>query len=79
MKLYRVHYYEPTDGSQGYGWASSLRRARWLLRDFHTHNRVSREEQKVQQEGAIKAIEVTLTKTGVLALLNEFASYPDNG
>lgn len=67
MKLYRVHYSRDDDPNEsaGYSWHSSKEAAK-----------------KAGRNGAgvrVDAFEFECNKSGVIELLNQVASYPDNG
>lgn len=74
MRFYRLHDYSPQDGSAGYEFftskAEAERKARELF-DPERHGDKSAIE--------IEAVDVVPTKAGILAVLNAYASHPNNG
>ena len=66
MKLYRVEYFLSADDneSQGFAWFSS---------------RAIAERTAGTKKTKPLAVEFSPTKAGILALLNQYASHPDNG
>jgi hypothetical protein len=73
MKLYRVHLWSGGDGSGGYSFHASRKDAAKAMRAWQEETGGKADFQ------AIQAIEVNLTKPGILYALNIFASHPDNG
>jgi predicted secreted protein len=78
MKLYRVHLRVDGGSSAGYVWRTSYREALKVARADY-------EEDPTQFSGdydpgrSIQTVTVVLSKPGILAALQQFASYPDNG
>lgn len=73
MRLYRVTYSHEGGTSKGYGWFSSYRVARAAVAEFR------RATQHEDGDASVEPVEIPLTKAGVLAALNFWATYPDNG
>lgn len=72
MKFYRVHYYSFANGSDGYGWFTSRRKAETAAAGFH-----KREPEADRPE--VEVVEVNPTKREMLAALEQYASHADNG
>lgn len=72
MKIYRLHVRENQAGSVGYTFFTSKGAAEKAKRDAEQGINVA----AVRIDGPYG---IELTKTGVLAALNHYASHPDNG
>ena len=82
VKFYRVGYSREGGNSGGYAWFTSRAEAVKAAKadqaqepdeyDYGTHG-------KIPITQMIDEIEVKPTKTGILRLLNDYASHPDNG
>lgn len=66
MRVYRVHNYDDAEGSFGFKFVASKKEAERLKREFGS-------------DWEVEAIRFQPTKAGILALLNVWASHPDNG
>ena len=73
MKIYQNNYTEPDGESSGKEYFASKREARKAFREKSKEAYYGNDLQR-----AIP-IEFTLTKKGVISMLNRHASYPDNG
>ena len=78
MRFYRVLYFDQHHAGHGYAWFTSRVEAQW---DIVRWKRDQREETKSAGEfvkdagGDVDVIEITPTKKGILAALNEHASH----
>lgn len=67
MKLYRVHHADYGGiGSAGFSWHTTRRDAEKAKRESGA-------------DSSVEAIEIKLTKAGILKLLRRYADHPDNG
>lgn len=73
MDIFRVSYSTSLASSLGFEWFTSLTAAQKAQRQF--------EKRKDHEDpvAEILKIELKTTKADVVALLNKFASHPDNG
>lgn len=89
MKLYRVHMTTMEEGSNGFEWYSSKAAAERAASKFVRNNQPEDEKEDYYANLArrvnapdrpeVEAVEFPTTKAGILALLNAYASHPDNG
>lgn len=73
MRVYKLHITDPVEGSCGFLWRRNLKDAREARRHL------IRNEGHSLRDIDIAAIEFTPDKEGILWLLNNHASHPDNG
>jgi hypothetical protein len=76
MKFYRVDLYTDEEGSEGYAWFTSKREATAKKAEY---SRDARQQERNPSKTTIEEINVTPTRTGILEILNSYASHPDNG
>ena len=79
MKFYRIHLYDPVDGSRGYEWFTSKQDAKKAARTFEGILEVETKLVKEEVEVEIKKVEIKATRIGILSALRQYASHPDNG
>lgn len=72
MKIYRASFRDDFNEHKGYQYFTSKTKA-GLIQKKHNNklDKVNREE--------VEEIEFTLSKAGIISLLNQYASHPDNG
>ncbi len=72
MKLYRLHLHVEMGCSGGFEFFTSRREAERRKRELDAQN-------DPVDAAEIDEIEITPTKSGILAALNRYADHPDNG
>lgn len=73
MRFYKVHFYSDTEGSQGFAWFTVHRKAAAAAAKF----RETAKEYNPQPD--IETVDIEPTKRRILALLECYATHPDNG
>lgn len=73
--IYRVHYNDSADGSQGFGYFSALREAEKALREW----RRDAPETRGPEAADIDKRPAPRTKGEVLDMLHQWATHADNG
>lgn len=74
MTLYRVVYHHEGGTSRGYGWHTSRRAADAAAAEFR------RRTKDEDGDASVQRIDAPLsTRTAIVAFLNHYAAYPDNG
>lgn len=71
MRFYRVHYTTDCGSSAGYDWFTCRRKAEQEARAWRRDN--------PDETTAIRAVEVSPTRAGILRALNLYGSHCDNG
>jgi hypothetical protein len=71
--IYRVHFYDEADGSQGFAYHTNRRDADRVLAAWKA------DAPDMRTAAAVEAIETPRNKAGWLALLRQFGSHADNG
>lgn len=72
MKVYRVSVRRPDSEHAGYEYFSNKRKAKGVQAEANKGN-------PPYSRGEVEEMDLTLTKKGVMAFLNAYATYPDNG
>ena len=75
MTLYRVHFYTHKDSSVGFRWSRFPAAAQKLLEEFQAYTGSDYDSGRSR----IESIEVDLSTSGILNLLNCYAKHPNNG
>lgn len=74
MIVYRVHFYQHAESSQGFRWFSSEREARSMA-----HAWKKSVPKRDWPDPTVDKLDCPTHKAGLLEFLNRFASHPDNG
>jgi hypothetical protein len=74
--IYRVHYFDACDGSQGFSYHGSRRDAEQARAEYLRH---LRPEDRHFAEIEIDALKTPKTKAQIIRLLSQVASHNDNG
>lgn len=74
MRIYRVELFSEADSSRGSEFFGSMREAKRRLAEWRRQA-----EDDYDDRTDITAIDVTMTKAGVLAFANRWAGDPSNG
>lgn len=73
MKIYRVSFRRAGDEHTNYEYLTNKAQAKRM------QNKENKERGSANVTDEVEEIEFTLSKKGIIDLLNSYASYPDNG
>ena len=80
MRFYRVKHYTEGGNSAGFSWHTSKAKARRHVAETNREEPDELDHSELDEVGAaLGGIDIKPIKSGILAALNYWAAYPDNG
>jgi hypothetical protein len=79
MRFYRNSYYTCSDGSNGFEWFTSVRKARAAFAEARSNDMTDDPDDPWTFSICAEPIDIKCSKLEVLLALNQYADHADNG